>query len=298
MPLPTLRMGFTRLVHALVLALAAIGAWYVCIISSMENQDKKIADFFRHFPHDMGFKDEFVSGARPKRVFLIGDSLIELSFDPLNSFPLGSALSHAFRRRADVLNRGLSGYSSKWMGSQFERVKKEMMEDPEVFMVVLMIGTNDSVLKGNPHHVDIFEFERNVSKMVKEITNVAPSAAVIVVTPPPCSMAMINDPNSKLSQSGKARSNEAVELYASVLRKIVRNADGQMVRIADLHLELSDKKVEEYLSDGVHLNGNGYKTLFILIFSALESLKQHVVSIPLIEPHFSVQINNESELNT
>lgn len=286
MPLPKIGL------HAVLISFMALLLGQVLQLRYKAHMelDSSIERIFEQFPRYLGIDETSRPNAKPKRVYLIGDSLIELSFNPLNDFPLGSALSHVFRRRADVFNRGLSGYSTKWMSSQFDRIKSELQEAPDVFMVVLLVGTNDSVLDGNPHHVGLDEFKNNLAKMVSEINTLSPFAAVMLVTPPPCSLPLINGPNSKLSKSGRARSNESVEKYAAVVREVAGAPDNKQVLLADLHANLSKAHVEDYLSDGVHLNGNGYKVLFVLIFQALEAFEGDLIPLPLTEPHFSVKI--------
>jgi lysophospholipase L1-like esterase len=50
--------------------------------------------------------------ARRPVVLLLGDSLTERGFDPDGGW--AAALAHALTRRADVANRGLSGWNSRW----------------------------------------------------------------------------------------------------------------------------------------------------------------------------------------
>lgn len=257
------------------------------------NYDDTIANIFQQFPQGMGFSTERSSNI-PKKIFLIGDSLVELSFDPLNNFPFGSALAHAFRRRSDVLNRGLSGYSTKWMGSQFEKIKNELLKlgPDQVFMVFVLIGTNDSILPGNPHHVPLLDFEKGLFTFIQAIVSLCPSAAILLATPPPCSVKMLNAPDSKLSKSGRARSVEVISEYASAVRKVVNDLDNPLVKLVDLFTALttSPNPVEKFLSDGVHLNGDGYRVLFVELFNVLDSLKGMVLPLPITEPHFSEHI--------
>jgi lysophospholipase L1-like esterase len=255
-----------------------------------------VTNIFSEFPSLLGLNHPpSTELIHPKKIFLVGDSLIELSNDPLNTFPLGSALAHLFRRRADVLNRGLSGYSSKWMDSQFHRIKIELAElgSDQVFMVVILMGTNDSVLPGNPHHVPIEDFKNNLRDLVRDISTLAPSAVIIVVSPPPCSQKLLNDKNSKLSKSGRERSNEAVESYVAAAQDIVSTINLPLVTFVNLYDALTKTAlpIEKYLTDGVHLSGEGYKVLFINLIEVLRSLSNRLMTLPMIEPHFSSKIN-------
>lgn len=263
---------------------------------TIQRHNDMVANIFSTFSSSLGPNEISVDEViNYKKVFLIGDSLIELSTDPLNTFPLGSALAHLFRRRADVLNRGLSGYSSKWMGSQFERIKAELTRfgPNQVFMVVILIGTNDSVLPGNPHHVPVEDFRTTLHDLIQNLLKLAPFAAIIVVSPPPCSPTLLNSKNSKLSKSGRARSNDTVESYVTAIRDVISTIDSPLVRLVDIYnaFTKSNLPIETYLSDGVHLNGEGYKVLFINIIETLRSLNGQLMALPMVEPHFSSKIN-------
>lgn len=285
-----------------VVTIGAAVLAYFCFNSRIMSDDtikrhnEIVTSIFSEFPSSLGPNQPSSSQLiYPKKVFLVGDSLIELSNDPLNTFPLGSALTHLFRRRADVLNRGLSGYSSKWMSSQFHRLKTELAElgPDQVFMVLILMGTNDSVLPGNPHHVPVEDFKNNLHELVRDVSTLVPSAAVIVVSPPPCSQQLLNDKSSKLSKSGRARSNEAVESYVAAAQDIVSSINLPLVKFVNLYDALTETAlpIEKYLTDGVHLSGEGYKVLFIKLVEVLQSLGSRLMTLPMIEPHFSSKIN-------
>lgn len=57
-------------------------------------------------------------GKRPK-ILLFGDSLTQRGFEgPYQAWAAG--LAHAYGRRADVINRGYSGYTAKWCAFMLE----------------------------------------------------------------------------------------------------------------------------------------------------------------------------------
>lgn len=268
-------------------------------MTSFTLYDDAITEIYQQFPTGLGFVDlpieafpkEIVS---PKKIYLLGDSLTEQSFDALNTFPFGGAMAHVFRRRADVVNRGLSGYSSKWMGHQIQRMLNEFaqLEPDQLFMVFIFVGTNDSILEGNPHNVPLPEYKMFLTDLVTTITKAYPKTAVLLVTPPPCSLKMINSPGSKISSPGTARSNESVQKYVKVVQTVATESTNPLVQLVDLHTELTKTgyPVETFLSDGLHLNGNGYKALFVTVFNSLRSIKEHLLPLQMVEPHFSAKI--------
>lgn len=238
--------------------------------------------------------------AMPKEILLFGDSLLELSSDPLLTFPLSAALVHTFRRRADVVCRALSGYTSRWLShTPLERVEKEL-NDKELFMAVLLLGTNDSILPGFPHHVPVEEFERNLRKILDSVIGTIKSEStgkplIVLATPPPCSLKQLA--NSKMSDSGKSRSNKAVEQYVSSIHKVAQESYSEgpaIVQVLDLYkifTEISKSSpIENFLLDGLHFNGEGYKVLYVEIMDIVKKLGSQLRPIPMVEPHFSALI--------
>jgi lysophospholipase L1-like esterase len=87
-----------------------------------------------------------LASQRPK-ILLLGDSLTQTSLDGW-----GGGLSHRYQRRADILNRGMSGYNTRWY---LEYAKKSGIweELGTVQLVTIWFGANDASLeKENPHH--------------------------------------------------------------------------------------------------------------------------------------------------
>ena len=95
--------------------------------------------------------------SRPK-LLLLGDSLTQTS---LNGW--GGGLAHRYQRRADVLNRGMSGYNSRWY-MQYAQDSGIWQETGNVVLTTIFFGANDaSLAKLNPHHhVPVEEYEENL----------------------------------------------------------------------------------------------------------------------------------------
>jgi hypothetical protein len=83
---------------------------------------------------------------RPK-ILLLGDSLTQISFDGW-----GGGLAHRYQRRADVLNRGMSGYNTRWY-LQYGKDSEVWKEPGNVALATIWFGANDaSLATENPHH--------------------------------------------------------------------------------------------------------------------------------------------------
>ena len=123
------------------------------------------------------------------KIYLFGDSLIEQSF-ALARHGFGAALANAYARRADVLNRGLSGYNTSWL-LPFLHALLAAPDAAPALLWVIWAGANDAVLPPLPHHVPVATYAANLRAMVVAVRAEAPAAKVLVITPPPINHAML-----------------------------------------------------------------------------------------------------------
>ena len=79
-----------------------------------------------------------------------------------------SLLSNAYSRRADVLNRGFSGYNSRHVSNILERsVLSSNYED--VLFCTVFLGANDAALPGERQHVPLDEYQANLGTIVSHL---------------------------------------------------------------------------------------------------------------------------------
>ncbi|KAE8912308.1 hypothetical protein PF001_g28059 [Phytophthora fragariae] len=128
------------------------------------------------------------SNLRPT-LLLTGDSLTELSVDPARMGWV-SLLQSDYIRTADVIVRGVSGYSTEWflkyvMPTIEDEISSSAYAVPS--LITIFLGTNDGVLVNgsNPEmHVPISEYKENLIKNVSGFQNAAPEADILLITPP------------------------------------------------------------------------------------------------------------------
>lgn len=118
-------------------------------------------------------------------IILFGDSITQSGFSGGGGSNTPSAgwvslLSNAYARRADVLNRGFSGYntrhalevlSSVFVSSDIN-VHSNANSNDHVLMVAVFFGANDASLPGDREHcqhVPIDEYENNLRRIVQTI---------------------------------------------------------------------------------------------------------------------------------
>ncbi|KAF7247622.1 hypothetical protein EYD10_06433 [Varanus komodoensis] len=79
------------------------------------------------------------------RIILFGDSITEFSFQEKG---WGTLLTHRLVRKCDVLNRGLSGYNSRWAKMVLPRLINKEYNSKNTVAVTIFFGANDAALKG------------------------------------------------------------------------------------------------------------------------------------------------------
>ncbi len=143
---------------------------------------------------------------RRKRIVLLGDSITQLS-SSASDCGWGSHLADVYQRRADVFNRGMSGYNTDWylkyleteegcydlfgsmrLTSSEPRADDEQVQASDVQLVTIFFGANDSSCsKLNPrHHVPIPRFKSNLKSIAALCQkNYGHHVRIIFITPPP-----------------------------------------------------------------------------------------------------------------
>ena len=96
------------------------------------------------------------------RIILFGDSITQGSFDSVS--PWGSLLANRYQRRADAVNRGFSGYNSRWALHILPSVFPASDDIPP--LVTIFFGANDASLAtedSKRQHVPVEEYRENLS---------------------------------------------------------------------------------------------------------------------------------------
>jgi len=179
-------------------------------------------------------------------------------------------LAARYVRRADVINRGYSGYTTRWG----LRMLEDTFPKGQVAMATVFFGANDSVLHDrNPRqHVPLAEYEDNVSKILQYA--LASGARPIAIAPPPVDAAAW----AKFRGSEfPDRDNENTRKYAEA---VVRAASALGVPSINLWTLMQDANPDGawkgLLSDGLHFNAGGNTFLFqqlVETIGSAESLK-------------------------
>lgn len=189
-------------------------------------------------------------------ILLLGDSITEYSFDTLYN-GWGAKLADYYRLKADIINRGFSGYNSTYLCNILPFLYPlNSIEKP--FLTVIMLGNNDSAIKEvKVQHVDIEEFSKNVENIIKYLLKLNSNMKIILMTPTPIDD--IKYRNTCAQQGNQQlRSNSITEIYAEEIEKLSLKYHLPCV---DLFHRMQDcENWEEYLRDGLHpaIKGNEF----------------------------------------
>lgn len=199
------------------------------------------------------------------KVILFGDSITQGSFS-VSDRGWGAQLGEHFQRRADVLNRGLSGYNTEWAKHLLPQIVTPEMQ-PDV--VVLFFGANDSALEElNPHqHVPVENYKANLDFMCAYLHSIGlPNSSMVLVSPLPID----DDKWSEFNKEGcgSDRRNSVTRLYAEAVEELGRKRG---IPTLGLYAELNKRAdVKQFFSDGLHLNAKGNAAVASLMIPVLE----------------------------
>ncbi|QLQ78408.1 hypothetical protein HG537_0A06550 [Torulaspora globosa] len=196
------------------------------------------------------------------KFMLFGDSLTEFAFnskmeeDKSDQFVLGAALCNTYTRRMDILQRGFSGFNSRWG----LKVLPSILESERGIVVsTIAFGSNDLCLGGH-QKVPEEEFLSNIKQMVALLR--AKGIKPILVGPALIDQERFEASRQEEVQKGYIRTQERFKLYSELMHKV---ADQENVPMVDLNVAFQRKGQDnwrELLSDGLHYSGNGYKIFY------------------------------------
>lgn len=220
--------------------------------------------------------------SRP-RLLLIGDSITQFSFSVAHAGFGARLLEYYEGRRVDVVNRGFSGYNSRWIRQIILDIALPDVVQESLFVTILL-GANDSVSAESPQHVPLDEYIDNITAIVMHLRSIRDSLIIFLITPPPVDR-----------EKWPSRDTAVVGMYAEGIRSLAMTLSTECV---DLWNGSSAISVDDDLYDGLHLGSEGNRKVFDGIREVLSakypyldpvtnnSDKRHGI-VPLHFPHWS-----------
>ncbi|GAB5570068.1 isoamyl acetate-hydrolyzing esterase 1 homolog [Prionailurus iriomotensis] len=235
------------------------------------------------------------------RVLLFGDSITQFSFQQGG---WGASLADKLVRKCDVLNRGFSGYNTRWAKIILPRLIKKGTGLDSPVAVTIFFGANDSALKDeNPkQHVPLDEYVANLKGMVRYLKSVdVPEHRIVLISPPPlCEAAWERE--CLAQEMGIAREvagcklnrlNLVVGEYAGACLQVARDCGTDVLDLWTL-MQKDGQDFSSFLSDGLHLSPEGNEFLFSHLWPLIE---KKVSSLPLLLPYWRDVAEAKPELS-
>jgi lysophospholipase L1-like esterase len=103
----------------------------------------------------------------------------------------GQRIAEVYQRRADVVNRGFSGWTTIWASTRLENVfpplppSQPIPEHQRPLFVTIFLGANDAAVKGTTYqHVPLPIFREKLKEIANYFRINLQPKAVIFITPP------------------------------------------------------------------------------------------------------------------
>ncbi|CAH1774789.1 unnamed protein product [Owenia fusiformis] len=212
------------------------------------------------------------------QVILFGDSITQFNYG--NDGCWGALLADQLVRKCDVVNRGFSGYNTRWNKVILPRIiQKENASNIAVF--VLFLGANDSnKAELNPmQHVPLTEFKENIIKMLEYLGSVGVGKEKIIIVSPPASDESAWEVECIKKDRPQTKCNLMAGEYAEGCEEVAAKCGVTCVQLYKAMMKRPDWR--NMLNDGLHLSREGS----IFLHSMLEPLIEECTSkLPYILP--------------
>jgi len=193
------------------------------------------------------------------------------------------ARDYAIARRADVFNRGFSGYNSRYVVDDLRKGLLSLPPPESMLAVVLMLGTNDQSDQQMGQGVPLAEYRANMRAIVEMLRSAAPKAKVIMMAPPPCDAKVFD----RLMGIPGCRDQSRVLAYVEVVRSLAAELGCTCVDLNACMLEAEKNDwSERFLWDGIHFSATGNKFVYDAVSKALDDAGLAPSALSWHRPHF------------
>jgi len=116
-------------------------------------------------------------------ILLFGDSITEFGFGVDGKIGWASLLASTYSRRADVLNRGFSGYNTHHALGVLPSIlghptNEDNAKIPLLFCTVFF-GANDCSMPTARQHLDIDSYDQNIRNIISNLRRYASNLCVV-----------------------------------------------------------------------------------------------------------------------
>jgi lysophospholipase L1-like esterase len=222
------------------------------------------------------------SAAAHPRILLVGDSITQQSFMPDG---WGAEVATWYARRADVINRGFSGYNTRWVRHHKEAIAASVPAGGPIIWATLFLGANDAA--GNYQTVPLDEYAANLRALAAWLTRDVGVQRLIIMGPPPM------DPAKHIRERGmkpedETRTDAAHAAYAARAKRVAEELKVPFVDVRASILAALGDGWKDALRDGLHLGPKGNEVTFRELRRAIEEHFPEVLPLdesPMLLPY-------------
>ncbi|KAG5647864.1 hypothetical protein DXG03_007788 [Asterophora parasitica] len=144
----------------------------------------------------------------------------------------------------------------------------EQLSPPKIRLLTIWYGANDSTISSSPHHVPLEKFASNLREWIDLVhspnsPHYSPTTRIILISPPPVNADMRRaDVESRNPPQKLDRDFEYTRKYAQAVREVAKDKNVGFTDVWTVLYEAAGKDEEslrKYLTDGLHLNRDGYQ---------------------------------------
>ncbi|XP_064644384.1 isoamyl acetate-hydrolyzing esterase 1 homolog [Lineus longissimus] len=206
-------------------------------------------------------------------VYCFGDSLMQRGYTEDGGWVC--QLSDQLIRRCDVINRGLSGYNTRWCRMVLPRLlNKDLAKN--IVCATILLGANDSVVKDmNPtQHVPIAEYRENLIEIVKFFQSVGVEREkIILMAPPPCDEEKYTE-YCKENDRNMSKSQTETKLYAETCCSVAEETGVEVIDLFTLMMKVDDWP--KFMGDGLHFSKKGSEFVFNKLWPSIDRRTKHL----------------------
>lgn len=198
-------------------------------------------------------------------VLLLGDSLTQRGGGASQGGGWATRLAERYERRADVVNRGLSGYNTRWVLEELPGLLGGAAGLAD--LAVIWLGANDAALAGEAsavQHVPLEEYKSNLHAILRAVRALPRAPKCLLVTPPAV------DEEARMRFTGTHTPERTLAMskrYAQACKEVADETD-----TLAFDMTVSTRARLDLLSDGLHFSPEGESFVYGVISDKLEEL--------------------------
>jgi len=224
---------------------------------------------------DTGASEEETMALRRTKIVLFGDSITQQAFSTKHS-GWAAAVNDAYQRKVDIVNRGYSGYNTRWASQLVHEVSSHFASGSPANgrdILTIFFGANDASLADGTaaaQHVPIAEYKANLGELIDFVRSDHGSRApqIVLITPPPV------HERSWAKFCGEETSNRSLEQsqrYAAACKEVAAEKGLPVVDSWSALHSKAQGDLEGLFWDGLHLSARGNTLLFEALMGVIQS---------------------------